>query len=192
MKNAFFVQGIGLVGTLLMLVSYQCRSVRTMFRVQLLSNFCYAIHLILLGAILGSISSILNACRSYCLCGKWEFGRSKAMCIIICLLQIVALILTWSGWISSLPVVANVVVTIGGYTNNTRIIRLVGLCVTFPMWFTYDILIGSLAGMIDDIMSVSSIMISIRRMSTERKTQEAGWSSCSQDYLHTEGSESKQ
>ena len=43
------IQMIGLAGTALFFLSYQCRSNRKLFRVQLLSYLCYTAHLLLLG-----------------------------------------------------------------------------------------------------------------------------------------------
>ena len=65
------------------------------------------------------------------------FAGSKKMCIIICILQMITLIFTWSGWISLLPVAANIAATIGGYTHNARKIRIVGMVVNSPLWIIY-------------------------------------------------------
>ena len=51
--NDILVQAIGLVGTALFFISYQCKSNRSLFRVQFLSYLCYTTHLLLLGAITG-------------------------------------------------------------------------------------------------------------------------------------------
>ena len=46
-----WIQLIGVAGTLLFFLSYQCRSNRNLFRVQLLSYLFYTAHLLLLGAL---------------------------------------------------------------------------------------------------------------------------------------------
>lgn len=98
----FVIQCIGFAGTLLFFFSYQCKSNRNLFRIQFLSYFIYTIHLILLGAMTGGISYIINTFRSFCLGGKWKSAKSWGMCAVICFLQIITLVLTWSGWISIL------------------------------------------------------------------------------------------
>ena len=163
MKNDVLIQLIGVVGTVLFFVSYQCKSNKNLFRVQFLSYFCYTLHLLLLGAITGGISYILNLFRSFCLGSKYEFARGKGMCIIICFLQVMALVLTWSGWISILPVAANIAATIGGYTHNARKIRVAGIFINSPLWIIYDIIVGSWAGIFDEIVSEASMIISIIR-----------------------------
>lgn len=157
------IQVIGLIGTVLFFMSYQCKRNKNLFRVQFLSYLFYTIHLILLGAITGGISYILNTIRSFCLGSKNEFARSWKMCSMICVLQLTALLITWSGWISLLPVIANIAATIGGYTHNARKIRTVGMFVNSPLWMIYDIIVGSWAGILDELISEISMLISIVR-----------------------------
>ena len=163
MKSNIIIQMIGLIGTALFFLSYQFKSNKNLFRIQFLSYLCYTLHLLLLGAVTGGVSYILNTIRSFCLGSKIEFARSKKMCIIICILQMITLIFTWSGWISLLPVAANIAATIGGYTHNARKIRIVGMVVNSPLWIIYDIMVGSWAGIFDEIVSECSMLISIVR-----------------------------
>ena len=78
-------------------------------------------------------------------------------------MQVAALFFTWAGWISLLPVVANIAATIGGYTHNPRKIRLVGMLVNSPLWIVYNVLVGSWAGLLDEVVTELSILISILR-----------------------------
>ena len=148
-SSNLFIQGIGFVGTLLFFVSFQCRTNRTLFRVQFLSYLCYTAHLLLLGAVTGAVSYIINTFRSVCLGSRWKFAQRNEMCVILCLLQVAALIFTWSGWLSLLPVAANIASTIGGYTHKARKIRIAGMFINSPLWIIYDIIVGSWAGILD-------------------------------------------
>ena len=157
------VQAIGLVGTALFFVSFQCRENKRLFQIQFLSYLLYTIHLLLLGAVTGGISYIINTVRSICLGSKWKFAQRKEMCVILCLMQVAALFFTWAGWISLLPVVANIAATIGGYTHNPRKIRLTAMLVNSPLWIVYDIIVGSWAGILDEAVTELSVIISIIR-----------------------------
>ena len=163
MAKQLGIQMIGLAGTALFFLSYQCRSNRKLFRVQLLSYLCYTAHLLLLGAFTGGLSYILNAVRSLCLAGENRFARSRAMCAILCALQLATLGVTWSGWLSILPVAANIAATIGGYTHNARTIRLTGMLINSPLWILYDVMVGSWAGILDELVSEASMLLSIVR-----------------------------
>ncbi len=158
-----FIQAIGVVGTILFFLSYQCKSNKNLFRVQFVSYLCYTIHLLLLGAVTGGVSYVLNTVRSFCLGGQKAFLKGKIMCLIICTLQMVALLLTWEGWWSVFPVAANIAATLGGYTFNARKIRVVGIFVNSPMWITYNYIVGSWAGIADEIVTELSMILSICR-----------------------------
>ena len=158
-----FIQAIGIFGTTLFFLSYQCKSNKNLFRVQFISYLCYTIHLLMLGAVTGGISYVLNTVRSFCLGSKYAFLKSKWMCVIICALQVVALIFTWGGWWSILPIFANIAATIGGYTRNPRKIRIAGIFINSPLWIVYDIIVGSWAGILDEIVTEASMLISIYR-----------------------------
>ena len=152
-------QLVGLFGTALFFASYQCRDNRQLFRVQFLSYLCYTAHLFLLGAATGAVSYLINTFRSFCLSSRYDFLRSRAMGAVICVFQILALVFTWSGWLSVLPVAANIATTIGGYTYNARTIRSVGMFINSPLWIAYDIIVGSWA----EIATEASILLSIFR-----------------------------
>ena len=117
----------------------------------------------MLGAITGGISYVLNTVRSFCLGSRSSFLKGKIMCAALCVMQVAALIFTWDGWWSILPVAANIAATVGGYTYNPRKIRLVGMFVNSPLWIIYDGIIGSWAGILDEIVTEISMTVSIFR-----------------------------
>ena len=157
------IHAIGILGTVLFFFSYQFKSNKALFRVQFVSYLCYTVHLLLLGAVTGGVSYILNTVRSFCLGSQSAFLKGKLMCFIICLLQAVALYLTFEKWWSALPVIANIAATIGGYTYNGRKIRAVGMFINSPLWIVYNIIVGSWAGIVDEIITELSMIISIIR-----------------------------
>ena len=157
------IQAVGLVGTALFFLSFQCKSNRSLFRVQFLSYLFYTAHLLLLGAVTGAVSYLVNTLRSACLGSGRAFLRSRWMCGILCLLQLGTLLFTWSGWLSLLPVVANIAATLGGYTHNPRTVRLTAMLVNSPLWIVYDALVGSWAGILDELITEVSALLSILR-----------------------------
>ena len=158
-----FIQAIGILGTVLFFLSYQCKQNKRLFQVQFVSYLCYTTHLLLLGAVTGGISYILNTVRSFCLGSRNRFLKGKAMCALICAMQMVTLYFTWDGWYSILPVAANIAATIGGYTYNGQKIRAVGIFINSPLWILYDIIVGSWAGILDEVVSEASMILSIFR-----------------------------
>lgn len=159
----FVVQAIGFAGTILYFISYQCRRNKQLFRVQFLAYLFYTIHLFLLGAETGAISYVINTFRSFCLGSRSDFAKSRTMCMLICVMQLAAMAFTWSGWISLLPVAANIASTIGAYTHNAGKIRLAGMFINSPLWIIYNIIVGSWAGILDEIISEISMIVSVFR-----------------------------
>lgn len=161
--QAILIQLIGFIGTGLFFASFQCKTNKNLFRIQFLSYLFYTLHLLLLGAVTGGISYVINTVRSFCLGSKSEFLKSRTMCVIICGMQMIAMVVTWNGWISILPVAANIASTIGGYTHNARKVRVAGIFVNSPLWIIYNIIVGSWAGIVDEIISEASMILSIIR-----------------------------
>ena len=162
-EKFLFTQFLAFLGAVLYFLSYQLRDNRKLYAMQFFSYLVYTIHFFLLGAATGGVSYILNLARSLFLAGSWEFARSNKMCGILCFFQIVAAVTTWAGWISLLPICANIAAAIGGYTHNAQKIRLVNMLFNSPLWIIYDIIIGSWGGALDEIASEVSAWISIRR-----------------------------
>lgn len=157
------IQAVGLLGTCLFFLSYQCRSNKKLFRIQFISYLCYTAHLLMLGALTGGISYILNTVRSFCLGSRNAFLKGRRMCALICALQLLTLLFTWDGWWSVLPVAANIASTLGGYTHNARTIRAAGIFINSPLWIVYNIVVGSWAGVLDEIISEASMILSVCR-----------------------------
>lgn len=157
------IQLIGFAGTAFYFLSYQCKSNKNLFRVQFVSYLLYTIHLFLLGAVTGALSYILNLVRSLFLGSDSRKLQSNTACVILCVLQVLVAVFTWSGAISLLPVIANIATTIGGYTHSAKKIRLAGMLINSPLWIVYNVIVGSWAGILDEIVSEISMILSIVR-----------------------------
>lgn len=156
-------QLLAVLGAVLYFLSYQCRDNRRLYTMQFFSYLVYTVHFLILGAMTGGFSYILNLARSLFISSKWKFARGAKMCAILCFMQIIVLVTTWAGWISLLPICANIALTIGGYTHNAQKIRIAGIFINSPLWIIYDLIIGSWAGAVDELASMASGIISIRR-----------------------------
>lgn len=161
--NNIIVQLIGFVGIALFLLSFQCKKNRSLFTVQSLAYLFYALHFILLGAVTGGINQIINILRCLCLASKFKWAHSWFMCGVFCAASLAVTIFTWNGWISLLPFGGTLAAVIGGYTENPRKIRIAGMFINSPLWIIYDIIVGSWAGIADEVFTESSIIISIIR-----------------------------
>ena len=58
---------------------------------------------------------------------------------------------------------ANIATTIAGYTHNPRKLRVAGMFINSPLWIVYDVATGSLAGVMDELVTEISMIVSILR-----------------------------
>ena len=157
------IQLIGFAGTAAYLVSFQFKKNRHLFMMQTAGYIFYTLHYYLLGALTGAGSYMVNLLRSILLSSGKKWATSWWACAGLCALQIAVMWLTWAGWISLLPCAANIASTIGGYTYNARKIRAANLFVNSPLCIVYAVIVGSWAGIIDEAISMLSIIASIIR-----------------------------
>lgn len=157
------IQLIGFVGTGCYLVSFQFKKNRHLFMMQTASYCFYTLHYFLLGALTGAGSYLINLVRSIFLSSKWKWAHSNYACAALCITQIGIMYFTWAGWISLLPCIANIASTVGGYTDNARKIRSANMFINSPLFIIYAIIVGSWAGVVDELISEASIIISIIR-----------------------------
>ena len=157
------IQLFGIVGMVMYLLSFQFKNNRHLFMMQIGAYVFYFTHFFLLGALTGAFSYMGNLLRSILLSSKSKWAHSKYACAMLCILQLLIVKLTWVGWISFLPVLANIASTIGGYTYNPQKIRSANMFINSPLFIIYAIIVGSWAGVIDELMSEASIITSIIR-----------------------------
>ena len=159
------IQGIGFLGLLAFIVSYQIKSNRKLFLIQMVGVLLFASQFLLMGAFSGCFSLFLTAVRNILMSKykDWQWLKHKVCPVLICLLFTVILIFTWAGPISLLAYVASVVSTIFYWTNDARKLRLANLFVCSPCWIIYDVIVGSIGGVASESLTMISIIISIYR-----------------------------
>lgn len=65
--------------------------------------------------------------------------------------------------VQRLPAAGSIAGTVGYWSNNARKIRLANLLVTSPCLLTYDVIVGSWGGALNETVAILSIVISILR-----------------------------
>ena len=140
---SIITQLIGYLGLLAFIISYQTKSNRRLYVIQMIGVLLFTLQFALLGAISGCLSLALTAVRNIMLYkyNDWSWIRSKIWPVILCVLFTVVLVLTWAGPISLLAYAASVVSTICYWTNNARNLRAANLFVSSPCWIVYDLLV---------------------------------------------------
>ena len=163
--NDWIIQLIGFVAVALFIASYQIKSNRWLFLLQLLGSLLFCIQFFTLGALSGCLSLVVNILRNALMMkyNDWKWVRKKWCPLIIVLLFAVVLFLTWNGPVSLLAFVASVTSTIAYWTNSPRKIRMVNLLCASPCWLVYDVIVFSIGGIISESFTIASIIISLIR-----------------------------
>ena len=163
--NDYVIQGIGFIAAFIFIISFQIKSNKTLFVFQAIGSALFCLQFFLMDQLTGSFSLILSLSRNVILTQyeKASWARWKGWVWILCALSVTITIFTWKGPISLLPFAAFVASTITYWTNNARYIRLGNLVCACPSWLTYDIIVGSWGGVLNESVMMLSIIISIIR-----------------------------
>ena len=159
------VQIIGITAAAIYIGSYQIKSNKKQFFVQIFADILFIIQFYFLGGLSGSLCTFLCAIRNVLLMktDEWKFVKWKGMPVIFCLMFIFASMLTWDGIMSIFPMIACVSNTIGYWTNNARYIRIASGFVCSPAWLAYDIYVRSIGSTLTDTLTIISVVVSIFR-----------------------------
>ncbi len=156
-------QVLSFFGAGLNALSFQQKTRKNIITVQICAAITFIIHYILLGAYTGAALNGISLFRSIVFVNndkKW--AKNPMWLIFFVVLNIVSSILTWSDWSSILPAIAMSLTTVSYWLKNEKYIRIV----TFPSspcWLVYNIITGSIGGIVTEILVMSSILIAIVR-----------------------------
>lgn len=162
MKN-LIAQSIGFIGLLCGVLSFQNKRRKGILFFLILSCLSYFFHFLLLGALTGSVMNLVGALRNFVFYqrGK-DWANKKIWLYLFMVVYILSTIFTWKNYFSLLPLVAALIGSVSLWMNEPRRTRLMMLT-TPPCWFTYNLVSGSIPGMMTEIFNFSSIIVGIIR-----------------------------
>jgi len=163
------IQLIGFTGSTLAAVSVQFKSRRTMMLMQLLSCVFWVIHYGTLGAVTGAVSGILSFLRVAVMSSDKPWASGKRCLWLFLSLFLLNVVFTWSGPESILVGIASCCTTNALWTRDMRKSRLWFLA-DAPCWLVYNIVTGSVSGIIVESFALLSYISAIIRHDILRKT----------------------
>ena len=160
-----FIQILGILAAALFTFSFQIRDKKLLLIVQFIADLLFCIQFYLLGGISGCYGMILNCLRNLLLAfwGDKAVMKWKGWVVIFSLAALLMTITAWEGPVSLLPFFANVACYIGYWSGSSRNIRLSNLFCACPCWLIYDLITGSIGGVVNESISLISIIISLIR-----------------------------
>ncbi len=177
------VQTIGFIAIAVNILSVQFNSHGLIMLFKSLGSFLFCIQYLLLGAFTGLVMDFIGVIRNFVFAYNVKKGKSNKWWIVIFSiltagLGIATIIFTWektlvtlSRWsanatvltvlavfISIISVTAKLITTIGYGAKDPHKVRMINLP-SFSLWIIYNVTVLSLAGAINDGMSIISILI---------------------------------
>lgn len=168
-------QGIGFCGAGLNFLSFQQNKRSKIIGFQIGAALLFIMHYILLGitngadAFTGAALNFIGLSRSIVFINNDKrWAKSPLWLVLFIIVSVVAGVLTWEDWYSFLPPLAMILTTVSYWMKNETKIRLI----TFPSspcWLVFNIITGSVAGIVTECVVMSSLIIAIVRYDILKK-----------------------
>ena len=124
----------------------------------------FVVHYCLLGAWTGALMNLIEAGVVFVAykkeTGSW--AKQKFWPYVFIFLYVIAGLTTALNTVDYLPIVAQIFGAMAVWQTNPRAIRFIML-VPRPLWFIYNFIVGSQAGMVAEIFILTSVIVGIVR-----------------------------
>ncbi len=134
----------------------------------------FVIHYCLLNAWTGALMNLVEAGVVFVSYKKEtaSWAKRKFWPYVFILLYIIAGMFTAKSTIDFLPIIAQVFGALAVWQTNPKTIRFLML-IPRPLWFTYNFVVGSYAGMTAEILILASVLIGILRFDILRQKKKS-------------------
>ena len=155
-------QVLSIIAMIIMVVSFQMKSNKLLFVLQIISCMGFATSYLLLGYVDACVLNILALLR----CVLFLIKRLKGNLLVLVLLElsfIVCTFFTYQSVFSIIILIAQMVGTFAMWTGNGKIIRYLNLFITSPGWLINNIYVFSIGGIICESFNIISILVALFR-----------------------------
>lgn len=164
LQSNIVIQGLGVIGIIAALLSFQCKSHKKIVIFGALNEFFFMLQYILLGAYTGAAVNILGIIRNYTFGVQVAHNKNTNFSrLLFSVLFLVFGIATWGGWVSLLVIFAKIVSTLGYGFKKPFFVRLTVLP-TCVCWLIYNWFAHSAAGVVCESLRIASILVGIVRI----------------------------
>ena len=157
--NIIIAQIFAFCSSLCLLISFWQRKRKNILNLQILDSSFDIIQYILLNAYTGCLISFLGALRAF----VFKRTNNKLFLISFIILYISASIITFSGYISLLPLIASIMYTAVVWNKKEKNIRFFSIFV-FLLWMIYDIIVKAYVSSITDIVLIISNIVAFYKI----------------------------
>ncbi len=172
MGNQILAQSIGFVAFLFIVLSFQNNKRSLILLFLIIAQTSFVIHFTLLEAWTAVAMNAVSVARTCVFHQKDAKGWAKHRIWFYLFLALfwVTGVVVWEGPYSLFPILAMSAETIGLWMEKTKHIRLLSL-IPRPLWFVYNFIVGSYAGMITEVFVFCSILVGILRFDVSKRKE---------------------
>lgn len=165
------VQGIGVLGIIAGVLSFQCKKHRPLMFLRSANEFLFAAQYGLLGAYTGMAMNLIGVARNLLFAEYVQRGRdTKKIRAVFSALFLIFVGFTWQGYKSIMIGIAKVLSTVAYGSSRTGFVRII-ILFTSIAWLIYNLSVGAYAGGVCEVFSIISIVIGIVRIDIMKKKE---------------------
>ena len=166
-------QLLGLVAVVMGFLSFQRKNAAGIIVFQLTAALIFAVHYTLISAPTAIALNLLTAANCiFCYFRDKRGSKSMIGSYVMMLLVVVISLLTWEGWYSAtimVGLVFNMISLALDHPQKTRRVMLIKA----PLCFVYNLMVGSLGGMVYECTSLASAVIGLFRYRGGKQNRDA-------------------
>lgn len=167
------IEILGILGIIGSIISFQCKSHRGILIFRTVNEFFFGVQYLLLGAYTGMAMNIVGCGRNLIFTHTVKKDKNTRFWIILFSVFFTIFgIVTWQGPKSILVIVAKVLSTLAYGSKNTSLCRRLVL-ITSSAWLIYNWSVGSMAGAVNEALTLGSIIIGMIRLDLMPKLKNA-------------------
>ncbi len=166
-------QIVGVVAMILLFCSYQSNKRFVILLFQIGISICFITHYALLGAVSGVMINIVCFLRNivFYFRGRYKWADSIAIPITVCAAELILTVIVWSGPIDLLAIAGALLQTTALWMSKPRNTRIF-MAAASPVWIVYDVYFKSYAGIVTEIITLTSLLIAAIRYDFKKKPGE--------------------
>ena len=162
--NAHFAWFFGIGGILANIMIFQQKNRKHLLTTKLLADISWTTHYLLLSAWSGAAVCGIGIVReSIFLNRPRKWANSPLWLVLFFLCSLVSAVLTWKGPFSILPAFASMVSILSFWIGNPKLTRWLQIPISLS-FLTYNVTVFSVTGIINEILTLSSIVIAFIRL----------------------------
>ena len=165
-----FANFFGFSAIFVVMLMYQFKKHKTILLLMVLTSALWCCHFGVLGLITPVAMNLVNTARSFVFSfrdKKW--AQSWLIPAAFLAASLILVIVTWESTWSILPCIGTSFATVANWQKDTKKLKILTIPVCIS-WFIYNTVSHSWAGMCNEILAFSSIMVSLYRIHKAEKS----------------------